>query len=296
MKNNIVKYLLAFSVVFFFTACEETTNDIGNENPSSGWVEFDSAATTIAVPLTSATIPLDIQVPIYQNGLNISYTLEPVEGDYTQFVTNASSGSVYVDPTDYTRTAGIDLNLQNLDVDRDFNTVFKITITAVDAADVGIGVDGTSNTEHLVTFPPYVAPLVPNEFFLGDYTIVDVAATIGPGNGTENFAGGTVTLSIDTSDQNRRLFSVGALPAFNPEVEDVSIEFTATEVGLGGDVDPSLSCNGGVSAYIFTPLTSGNTAWDINTADDNFVFIQYTEDPNGSCGGPFVSSFSLTKN
>lgn len=295
MKNNIVKYLLAFSLVFFFTACEESTNDIGNERPDNGWVEFETASTTIAVPLNSATIPLDIQVPVYRNGLNISYRLEPVEGDYTQFVTNSANGSIYVDPSDYSRTAGVDLNLQGLDLDRSFNTVFKIVITGVDVAGVKIGIDADSNREHLVTFPPYVAPLVPNEFFLGDYTIVDVAATIGPGNGTENFAGGVVTLSIDTSDQNKRLFSVGCLPAFNAEIEDVSIEFTTTDVRLGGDVDPALSCGGGVP-YTFTALTSGNTAWDINTADDNFIFVQYTEDPSGSCGGPFLSSFSLTKN
>lgn len=132
-----------------------------------------------------------------------------------------------------------------------------------------------------------------DSFLVGDYMIQDVSATIGPGNGTENFESGTVSISIDPSDSNKRTFIVNVLPAFSPEGEEIILEINGDGSISMNDVDPSVSCGGGI-AYILTNAGSNNSV--ISSCDDNdFIVINYVEDPLSSCSGPYNSSFSLTK-
>ncbi len=132
---------------------------------------------------------------------------------------------------------------------------------------------------------------IPDTYMVGDYAIADVAATIGPGNGTENFAAGTVTLTT-TADPTERVFMSPTLPAFNTELETVVLSLSCGALKFSG-VDMTLSCNGGASAYVFGEDTEAGNTYDL--ANDNNFTIVYIEDPNGSCGGPYSSSFSLTK-
>lgn len=289
--KKYIKIVALFCITAFVFNCSDDDNTATVDN-TSGWVEFRTASSTTGQTVSSASVLLDVNVQIFTEGLDIAYTIEPVEGDYTQFVTNPASGTIFADPSDYSRNTSLDLNLINMEEGRDFETVFDIVLTSVSGgASVNVGVDENSIVRHRVTIPTFFPPVVPNDLFIGDYTIQDLVATIGPGNGTENFASGVVTLSIDPLNQDKRVFSVGVLPAFNAEIENVSIEFTVDEVKLGGDVDPNLACSA-AGAYIYTPSLA-NSAWDIST--DEVIIIQYTEDPNGSCGGPFPASFSLTK-
>ncbi|WP_353780181.1 hypothetical protein [Winogradskyella sp. 3972H.M.0a.05] len=286
--KNIIKIISLLLIVVTYS-CDQT-NENFNSDPTSGWVEFFGPATTTGQTSPSVSIPLDVRVPIYENGLNISYTISAAEGDFTQFV-SASSGTAFADPADNTRNVSIDIPLMNMDAGRDFVTSFDITITSVDNG-VRVGVDENSITTHRVTIPCSNPAVVGADFFVGDYAIADVAATIGPGNGTENFAAGTVTLAVDPTNPNRRIFSSAALPAFNAEIETVTIEFTTDNVVILGDVDPSLSCGGGIP-YTFTgAAVADSSPWDI--CNDTFITVVYTEDPFGSCGGPYVSSFTLT--
>ncbi len=291
MKNKIKIYSLFILLIVLGYSCEDGVNSF-EDTPTNGWIEFTNAQTTTGQTSSSITVPLAVNVPVYSNGLNISYNIVGVEGDYTNFVAS-SSGSTFADPTADNRSANIEVNLMNMEVGRDFVTSFDIVLTSVDVDGVNIGVDENSVTAHRVTIPCSNPEIVSNDYFVGDYVIVDVSGVIGPGNGTENFASGTVTLIVDPTNPNKRIFSVGALPAFNGEIETVTIEFSTDNVVLLGNVDPTLSCGGGVP-YIFSNAGIGNSSpWDI--CNDQFITIVYSEDPNGSCGGPFLSSFSLTK-
>lgn len=287
--NKSISFVLVLGLIIL-QGCDTGSDSRFNNDPTSGWVEFVAATTTTGQTSSSVSIPLSINVPIYENGLNVSYTIAAGEGDFTQFVAS-SSGTAFIDPVIETRVVSIEIPLMNMDAGRDFITSFDVTITSVDNG-VRVGVDESSITTHTVTIPCSNPEMVGADFFVGDYSIVDVEATIGPGNGTENFAAGTVTLAVDPTNANRRVFSVGALPAFNGEIETVTIEFTTDNVVILGDVDPSLSCGGGIP-YTFTGASVADSSpWDI--CNDSAITVVYTEDPFGSCGGPYVSSFTLT--
>lgn len=190
----------------------------------------------------------------------------------------------------------IDLDLANMELGRGFVTSFDVTLTAVDASSVSVGVTGsTSTTTHRVTIPCSNPDVLPATYFVGDYAIADVVAQIGPGNGTENFGAGTVTLTVDPFNPNVRLFESTILPAFTGGAAfAVSIEFSEDDyVTLGGFVGAGISCNG-VDEYGFTSAAAADSVpWDI--CNDINVTIQYAEDPNSACGGPYASSFSLIK-
>ncbi|OIQ21563.1 MAG: hypothetical protein BM549_08965 [Lacinutrix sp. MedPE-SW] len=290
--KKYIKIVALFCVTVFLFNCNEDDNYVSPDT-SSGWVEFAGTATTTGQTSPLVTIPLSVNVPVYRDGLDISYTITPVEGDYTQFISGGATGTAFANPADYSRTTTIDLELMNMEEGRDFVTSFDITLTAVSGQNVSLGLDETSVLVHRVTIPCSNPESIPATYFVGDYAISDVAATIGPGNGTENFAAGTVTLSVDPTDPNKRVFTASVLPAFNAQPEIVVIEFSTDNTAkLDGFVDPGLACSA-AGPYIFTASTGTNNPWDI--CNDQTITIQYTEDPNASCGGPFASSFSLTK-
>lgn len=292
--KNIFK--IVYSTIIITLVMASCTTDDGSSrfqhNPEQGWVEFQSAATTTGQAVNNVQVPVSIEVPIYKNGFTISYSFESVEGDYTQFV-NTTSGTVFVDPQDATRSPRISIDLVNMDVGRDFVTRFDVILTATDNSGIDVGVDNTSILRHTITIPCSNPAVLPNDYFVGDYVLADVAATIGPNNGSENFAGATVTLTVDPTNPNRRIFTAGVVPAFNPNAEQVIIEFTTDNIAiLAADVDPGLACGAGAPPYIYSTNADG-VAWDI--CSDDAITIPYVEDPNTSCGGPYASSFSLTK-
>ncbi|MGG5487904.1 hypothetical protein [Gaetbulibacter sp. PBL-D1] len=135
---------------------------------------------------------------------------------------------------------------------------------------------------------------IPETYMVGEYAISDVAATVGPGNGTENFSSSTVTISTSATDPTARVFSASVLPAFNSEIETVTLYLSCGSFSMS-DVLPGLSCQpGGANpAYIFSTDPDNISTYDLD--DDQSFVISYIEDPDSSCGGPFESSFSLTK-
>jgi hypothetical protein len=116
--KNILKIIPIIILVFTFS-CDDDENRFVND-PSTGWVEFQSASSTTGQTSPSVSIPLSIRVPEFNNGLNISYSIQAVEGDYTQFV-SSNGGSVYADPgvqssaDGESRVLSIDLDLANLE-------------------------------------------------------------------------------------------------------------------------------------------------------------------------------------
>ncbi|MEY8847791.1 hypothetical protein AB9K26_03195 [Psychroserpens sp. XS_ASV72] len=290
--KNIIK-IIPILLLVFVVGCDQSDSRF-RDDPTSGWVEFFTAATTTGQTASSVTIPVEINVPVYENGLNITYTITAVEGDFTQFV-SSSGGTLFVDPTVINRSASITIPLMNMDLGRNFVTSFDVTITDVNVNTVGIGVDDSSVTAHRVTIPCSNPDVLPADYFVGDYMIADVAATIGPGNGTSNMAPGTVTLTVDPNNPNVRLFSSPMVPAFTGGTPfSASLSFSEDDyVTLGGYIGLGISCNG-ADEYGFTGAAAADSGpWDV--CNDQTITIQYTEDPNGSCGGPFPSSFSLTR-
>ncbi len=148
-----------------------------------------------------------------------------------------------------------------------------------------------ASTVSMAQIDPETDCPAPENFLVGDYQIVDVSANVGPGNGTSNFAPGLVTI---IGSGNTRTFLNAILPAFtNNALRTINLRLNCNVIQIE-DVDANLSCDQ-VNNYIYTTTDVANsTPYSLTGSDASFV-INYIEDPLGSCGGPFNSSFSLTK-
>lgn len=260
--KNIIKIVSVLLLVITFS-CDNNSDGRFKDVPTTGWVEFKSAATTAGQTATNVNVPITVNVPVYENGLSVSYVLEAVDGDFTQFV-NSSSGTAFASADDASRSLSIDLELLNMDAGRDFVTSFDVVLSAVSVSSVSVGVDESSITRHRITIPCSNPEVLTSDYFVGDYTIVDVTGTIGPGNGTSNFAPGTVTLSADPFNPNVRTFNSAILPAFTPDPHVISLNFTSDNVIALGDIFSGIGCGGGGGAeYIYVEAGADNTPWDI---------------------------------
>lgn len=291
IKNIIFVSTLSF--LLLLVGCDNVDDSRFNSNLEDGWVEFNGTGTTVNPESETLPVRISVNVPIFKNGIDIGYELQPVTGDYTQFVT-APGSSLFVEADDSDKLGVIELELQNL-TGLSQQVVFDVVITSTSIESVSVGVDDTTPTTYRVTIPCTNPETLPSDYFVGEYTITDVEATIGPGNGTSNFQAGTVTVSADPLNPNVRLFNSPALPAFTGGVPfSFSLLFSSSNtVTLQNYAGLGISCDG-ANEYGFGPLVEATTSWDI--CDDNSITITYAEDPNGSCGGPFTSSFSLVKN
>jgi len=286
-KLNITIVLL--SLVLF--SCDDFEPTVFNgENPNNqSLVGFESGAINLAVPIDSET---EIEVTVNVSTISESdrtLQIDLVEPD--EDAENIAFPETYDFPPTMTIPAnsyqgtfliqGYDMGL----VEPQART-FEIALTSADEDDV-------FSTQNATVSVFEVCP-VPGDFLVGDYSIEDVAASIGPGNGTENFAAGTISITVGEQPTDR-LFTVGVLPAFAGD-RDVTLSLVCNEFVLQ-NVDPNLTCDGGANSYVFTSASNGNnpnTTYDLDNVQTEYI-INYTEDPNGSCGGPFQSSFRLTK-
>jgi len=275
MKNIIKTYSLLLALLFVVIACNDDDSFTYSIPPQVDVVDVELSA------MTDALIPCNADLTVTVTGASeVYYMLRPAN------LEAPLSSEVF--------GSGTNLSFDSAGT-QSFEVAGFVADTDYVIYAISVNTDGlrseqvyTSNYSH----PDFDGSIFPDTHFLGDYTIADNVATIGPGNGTANFAEGTVTLTVDPFDSSKRLFGAAVLPAFNGEIESIILEFASTNQVILGDVDPSLSCGGGIP-YIFTEADINNSIW--NVCDDSSIIINYTEDPNGSCGGPYASSLILTK-
>lgn len=297
--KNIIKILAVVMLVAVF-GCEDDDGRFSND-PTTGWVAFRSAQTTTAQVADMVTIPIDVRVPVYKDGLSINYTIVPITGDVSLFV-SSTTGTIVMDPsipnttsTPYNRYAEIIIPLMNTEAGRNFVTSFDVVLTSTSAPGVKIGLDETSIIKHRVTIPCSNPEVIPADYFVGNYVIADQMATIGPGNGTENFQNSVITLTIDPSDPNSRLFTVRVLPAFVATPRNGKITFGTDNKVVLANLGTGIGCAGPTGPqFSYGSAGSNNSPWDV--CNDENITINYTEDINVSCGGPYMSSFTLTAN
>jgi hypothetical protein len=148
--KNIIKFalLLLLSVTF---SCS-TSDGRFKDEPTSGWVEFDvsTPGTTISPVTTQLVLPVSVNVPVYPNGLNISYELQAVQGDFTQIV--STGNNIYLDPQDLDRDAEVVLDFQNI-AGLPTVIIFDVVITGADADGVTVGIGDESITRYRVSTP-----------------------------------------------------------------------------------------------------------------------------------------------
>ncbi|WP_323786817.1 hypothetical protein [Psychroserpens sp.] len=308
--KTFIKISSLILVVSFFFACEEK-NGIGyNAEENIGWIQFAETNDAIIQVNTetqpSFNVPVDIQVPVVAEDLTISYNLVPVSGLDPNDV--FSNDGTIVSPAGESSYAGPDNNtgigyvyLANIEFDVSeipFITelmVFDVVLTATNNANITVGLAGADKPiVQRVSILCANPDSIPDDYFVGDYMLMDAVATIGPGNGTENFESGIVTLAIDPFNPNARTFSAAILPAFVPAQQFITIEFADDDTIKLGLVGSGIACGAGNPEYIYVDAGANSTLWSICN-DDDVVTIKYTEDPDSSCGGPYDSSFTLTR-
>ncbi|OIQ28712.1 MAG: hypothetical protein BM564_08030 [Bacteroidetes bacterium MedPE-SWsnd-G2] len=276
MKNFIKLIVLAllftacgdFEPVVYDPATGQTLAYFSDTTSNLEVLVDDSGAVTIEVSSTTLSTS-DRQINISVNEELSTANAENYAVPATAVIpANEYSGTFVV--------TGVDVSVE---------TTTESIVLQMDAVDGGI----VSSATHQVSI--YQVCPIPADFMIGEYEIVDVLATVGPGNGTSNFLTGTVMIEENTATSRKFVSSV--LPAFTGGAPvDVTLDLVCNEI-IMSDIGSGLGCGGGGGAeYIYTAADM-NSTYDI--ADDNVIIVNYTEDPDGSCGGPFEASFMLTK-
>ncbi len=148
--KNIKTFVLVTIAALLIYSCDEEANSF-SDDPTTGWVEFTgSGSATISLITEELVLPIDVNVPVYPDGLNISYTLQPIQGDFSDIV--STDTSVFVDPFSGSRTASLTLHFSNLEALTNV-VAFDVVLTSVDVLGVGIGVDENSLTTYRVSTP-----------------------------------------------------------------------------------------------------------------------------------------------
>lgn len=130
---------------------------------------------------------------------------------------------------------------------------------------------------------------IPEDFLVGQYEVEDVSAGIGPAQDPpqENIVSGTVNVKIGKTSTDR-VFTVNVIGGSSKEIK---LSFVCGKIKFSR-LDLGIYCTQG-TPYVWDEATN-NTTYDVQQEQDSYT-IKYQEDPEGSCGGPFESSFSLTK-
>jgi len=279
MKKIIAIIILTFTIVSC-TKSEFTEYD--NQNGQT-LLKFERSSVPVTLPIGTSTT-----ASVVISSSNVSDVDRTVQVSLD--TTNTTMPRELIDfERNVTLPAGeytTELEVMITDLDLDFTQEFDIAFDLNDISDSNDTTIPNPGTLFKVT----ISCEVPEDFMVGDYAISDVTATIGPGNDTSNFEPGVVTL---VAEGTSRTFTNRVLPAFVAAPQDIVINLNCDVFQLG-DVVPGLQCTDGVP-YIFTGTSrNDSSAYSVEGSDESFV-INYIEDPEGSCGGPFVSSFSLIK-
>lgn len=310
--KNIIKTigLLTVAMLFMVSCNDDDTGEPNFVNEARGWIQFPDANADIILVTTPDLFELgvNIQVPVTDSDLEIGYRLVPVSGpDPNSFFSNTGSFTV---PAGVTSWSGADTDNNTNDeqilppiifdiTEAPFGipVTFDVILTSTSSSDISVGLGNDFPIVQRLSIPCFNPEVAPSDYFVGDYAIADVAATIGPANNTVNFAAGTVTLTVDPSNPNARLFQARIIPLINAAPQTISITFNSVDNAVSlGFVDPNISCDMGATLYFYGPETIENSSpWDV--CNDSSITITYVEDSaeTPSCGGPFASSFSLTK-
>lgn len=275
-----ITYLVLFISAIVFQSCDVDKVDDDFYGDVKVYSEFTT--TTLSLPVlegeaNTASVAVKISTPTNTSGLSINVLPKSDGVEGTDFT---------LDTSDLNFTDGkIEGNLLIQGIFEAATLDGKSVFLELQSTDENVVVQGNTVIEVRIEKQ---CP-VPSDYLVGEYTISDVQGTVGPNNGTVNF-GGTVTIEVGSAP-TQRVFNSAVLPAFGRSAE-VKLSLVCNNIGLSEPVlpQPGLSCNQ-VDLYIFTPAET--TSYDVS--DDESFIINYVEDPNGACGGPYEASFRLTK-
>jgi hypothetical protein len=280
--NNILKIVPILLLSLTLSCEQDDDNSRFSSDPTTGWVEFSTSTsgTTISIITEQLEIPVSVRVPVYENGLTITYSLQPVQGDFSSIVTTGNS--IFVEPgqngeNGNTNLGNIVLNFNNV-ADLTEIVVFDVVLTGTDASGVQVGLGDNSITSYRISTP---CPL-DTDAISGTYD-VDEVFTSGVNAGLSLAAAFgesyQVELTLDPTDLTQTRFILSNSPGFD-------------QYFVNGTTASLDTCNGTVTY----PATLNLGAF----ANMSVTSTSYTESPavfvaDGTLGnfGPY--QFILTK-
>jgi hypothetical protein len=147
MKNLIKLMSVALLVVAF--GCNESDGRF-QDNPQSGWVQFNSTTVTyfnedlVANGTSSITVPVQLTAPINPSDLTVTYNIVDIVGNSSDVV--STTGSIVFPANTNTAlnplTLNIDLDQLEIDIFSDY--VFDVVLTGTNSSQVKVGVSGDS--------------------------------------------------------------------------------------------------------------------------------------------------------
>lgn len=197
MKNLFKIFLL--SILVFTVGCENEDDPRFQDNPETGWAQFASSSTTVAVTSRTGTvnIPVNFTAPINLSDLTISFNVSDVTGTSANVIESLGSSITIVANTN---TNNLQLNFKDDAVDQliaNGDVEFDIELTsATRGIQVGLA-DDSVPTVHRVNL------LCGGEPQPGTYT-VEMHDSFGDGWQTDDANGGsgmTVTLIDVNGDE-----------------------------------------------------------------------------------------------
>ena len=255
MKNIIKLFALSLAVICFYSCTDE---DKFATDPESGWVQFRTASTTIAVNsrTTAVNIPVDFTAPINRESLEVSFEITNVDNMASDVLTNIQN-SVIINAD--TNTSSISFGVKSDAVDTLIaigDVVFDIEITAASRG-VAVGIaDGSSTTTHTVSL------LCGGEPDPGTYTI-DMHDSYGDGWQTDDAnAGSGITVVLTKLDDSQEVIEFGMCSPY---------------AGGDGTFLRSSECTGPASTMFFDATTTITLASDVVDAVWNFPGDNYDE-------------------
>ena len=322
-----MKKILNISLIALFSllivSCENTDDPRFQDNPELGFVQLTTTDVTTTATAESISFALNL-VGTITEPLRISYEVEAVQGDFTQYL-NTTSGTITINPGDV-QIVQETLELVNMEAFRDSETVFNVNITGSSNPNIGLGLGGASAT-HKFTIPcnepSTLADLLAfkPDYLTGDYELTD---------GTVNGLGGLAGIfryfhTLDADDNivpqivtllpgataSERVFDAiifnglgfARLRTFTIEIiEDDNLGGnTVIFKSMDGGADPNSTGLGCGIPILIEPIPAADadevsyTEWSTCNGEPTFE-INYVENSLGSCGEDVqFSTFILNK-
>ncbi len=281
MRTNIFKYLfLALATSFLVVSCDEEDNrvifDVDNGETIGA---FNANSTAYPVPDTG-DITADVVVGVTTRSSTdrtVNVSVDPSSTATPDMYTIPSS--LTIPAGEFTVTIPVQGVFDNLPEVGDVNLV--LNLESVEGGETGFG--RLQHTVNMFRFCPFENGAT----FLGDYMIETVTTGI---FGVDTFVNGVVTLTEGDTIADRN-FVTSLYPAFGGFGPfGFKISLICGDVVVPDVLSTGVGC-GGCSILVTPP----DMVATFDLADDSSFEVNYTDDRDTCCNGPFQITIRFTK-
>lgn len=295
--KNILKFTSLILLTLVFGCNSDDDNARFSNDPASGWIEFQSAASNRSISFLESNtleVVVNMKVPYNKTDLNIAYDLVSVSGADVSTLYNKSNLLVPANNGGVALVNGfpkISFDLEAL-ANITEPLVFDIVLKSTDRSSVTIGINGADRqTTHRVS----ICPSFDSEIgtFLGEYS-VSVPTGDGP-FGVQFADGAIVTLTAGPDGPLSRSFSIDYLPGIAAGDPLTFVDFTfdeATGVVVADQIGTGVGCGSTYGGIVYgndsgneAALPCGDDTITLNILDFKFIGDPEDEDDDNGTGG-----------